>query len=267
MTRIVPRWAALTAFGLLSACTSPNTTPEGDSGLVPPYPVCERPVGVPTTSAILAVAEATAPFEPTFNTDPWSSSPSEDRWEYAHQAFPEPVTARWMGTTRTDGMVALHFDVDSEPWTIAVAQSAPIPSVPDAGVEVELTIDAERLAMTRVSDGALLLAWIRVRQPGNPLAALDVGGMHLALGDVCAGSQDSGYDCQRHFLVYDLDVSAGSAATSVPSRETGTLEVDGAPYTITNWLVSQRGGAPDGTPVCADLTPPAFDADVVIDAL
>lgn len=262
----MPLWAAFLALGLLSACTSANATPEGDSGPAS-HPACGRPVGVPRTSAILAVDDATAPNEPDFVTDPWSDSPGTGPWQYAHQAFPAPVTARWIGTTRTEGMVALHFEVDGDPWTLAVEQSAPIPSVPEGGVEVELTVDADRLAMSRVSDGAMLLAWIRVRQGVAVLAARDEGEMHLALGDACVGSQNSGFDCDRHFLVYDLDVSAGSAATSVSTGATGTLEVDGASYTITNRLVSQRGGAPDGTAVCADLTPPAFDADVVIDAL
>ena len=262
----VPRWALLTALGLLSACASPNETPaEGDSGLAP-NPACGRAVGVPRTSAILAANEAAAPHEPTFDAPPWSDPPT-DHWGYAHEAFPAPVSVRWTGTTRTDGLVALHFDLDGDSWTIAVEESAPIPSVPEAGVEVELAIDAERLAMSRASDGALLLTWIRARQGWTILSARDEGGVHLALGDACTGWEESGFGCGRSFLVYDLEASAGSAAISVPSGATGTLEVDGARYTLTNRLVSQRGGGSHDMPECGDFTTPAFDADVVIDAL
>lgn len=213
------------------------------------YPTCCFAVTVPATGAITAIrgGDASAPIG-------------------AGVAFPSPTAARWVGATRSEGGAALELEIEGEAWTVSVSESAPIPEPPAGGVDVELTAAAARFFVTRASDGALLVAWIRDTAERAPLdATRSAGPIELALGTACYGWQESGFGCGRGFLVYGIDASSGGEATYVAPHSTSALEVSGVRYSITNRIVSQRGG--ESGAVCADFTLPVFDADVILDAL
>lgn len=254
----------------------PTIRPGADAGgsVSRDYPTCCFEVGVPETGRILAIALGELPSGGVGGDAGWipDAGPNDGgippaAWIPAHMAFSSPADARWVGTSRAGDGVALHFEVAGSPWTVGVEEGTPVPDPPAGGIDVQLGVDEDRFTVTRATDGALLLAWVRLQREWMRLDdTRRIGAIDVALSDACYGWDESGFGCGRDFLVYSLEASTSGGSTHVAPRATARLDVGALRYAITNRLVSQRGGGGSGA-VCGDYTPPVFDADVVIESL
>jgi hypothetical protein len=181
------------------------------------------------------------------------------------QVLEGPTEATWLEASVSGGETVLSFETPTGPLEIVVGADLDVPTETH-DVSVMLAPLGTGIEVTRQADEALLLALHRWGGDGDFFdgwvpGALDMGPFVLETVPSCYVEDG----CPRYYTFYDVIVATGTDVLAVITPfEAADVAVGEGSYRVDVHMAYDRSGrgAPD-VAQCADITPPAYDVDVM----